>query len=344
MVEAGKQETEPLLGRVRVARGLTQNALAKQAGISQALLSKAESGLVALDAERTKSVAAALDVPESALTVPVTALSSSIVFHRKRATMPVSKANQIRAILDMAQLQVGAILADRRPPLKLRRTPLPEDGYTTPEDIAKSLRKLLEPGVGPVQSVVGTLENAGVPVVMRDLDSAQIDAIFSWPVDAHPLVILSDRAPADRQRFTLAHELGHAVMHQVPSENQEVEADRFASEFLMPARGIREDLAMVSIASLARLKSIWRVSMAALLRRARDLGQITESRYKSLSIEMSAAGYRKNEPVSIPGETPALIGAILAERLQAGDTIESLAADAHMTSEEFRNTYGGLLP
>jgi Zn-dependent peptidase ImmA (M78 family)/transcriptional regulator with XRE-family HTH domain len=344
MEQLTRHEAEPLLGRVRVARGLTQNALAKQAGISQALLSKAESGLVELDPARAKSVAGALNVPQSALTVPVSALSSSIVFHRKRATMPISKANQVRAILDLTQLQVGAILADRRPPLRIERTPLPEDGYTTPEDIAKSLRKQLAPGVGPVQSVVATLESAGVPVVMRDLESSLIDAIFSWPADAHPLVILSDRAPADRQRFTLAHELGHAVMHQVPSENQEAEADRFASEFLMPARGIREDLATVSIPSLARLKPIWRVSMAALLRRARDLGEITESRYKSLSIEMSAAGYRKNEPVSITAEVPALVGAVLAERLRGGHTIESLAADAHMTADEFQTTYGGMLP
>ena len=343
MEQLARPETEPLLGRVRVARGLTQSALAKQAGISQALLSKAESGLAELDPDRARSVASALDVPESALTVPVSALSASIVFHRKRATMPVSKANQVRAILDLAQLQVAAILADRRPPLKIERTPLPENGYTTPEDIAKSLRKQLEPGTGPIRSVVAALEDAGVPIVVRDLESAQIDAIFSWPADAHPLVVLSDRAPADRQRFTLAHELGHAVMHQVPSENQEAEADRFASEFLMPARGIREELTSVSIPLLARLKPIWRVSMAALLRRARDLGQITESRYKSLSIEMSAAGYRKNEPVSISSEMPGLIGAVLRERLNAGETIDSLAADAHMTPEEFRTTYGGTL-
>lgn len=293
-----RHETEPLLGRVRVARGLTQNALAKQAGISQALLSKAESGLVELDPERAKSVAGALDVPQSALTVPVSALSSSNVFHRKRATMPTSKANQVRAILDLTQLQVGAILANRRPPRRIESTPLPEDGYTTPEDIAKSLRKRIAPGVGPVQSVVATLESAGVPVVMRDLESSLIE---------------------------------------------EAEADRFASEFLMSARGIREDLATVSIPSLARLKPIWRVSKAALLRRARDLGQITESRSKSLSIEMSAAGYRKNEPVSISAEGPALIGAVLGERLAAGHTIESLAADAHMTTEEFQTTYGGML-
>ncbi|WP_432245628.1 XRE family transcriptional regulator [Arthrobacter sp. G.S.26] len=343
MEQAARHETEPLLGRVRVARGLTQSALAKKAGISQGLLSKAESGLVELDVDRARSLAEVLQVPLAALTVPVTALSSSIVFHRKRATMPVSKANQVRAALDMAHIQVSAIMGHRRPPLRIVRTPLPEDGYTTPEDLAKSLRQQLAPGSGPVESVVSTLEDAGVPVLVRDFDSTLIDAIFSWPADAHPLVILASHAPADRQRFTLAHELGHAVMHQVPSETQEAEADRFASEFLMPAKGIRDELGEVTVPSLARLKPAWRVSMAALLRRARDLGQITESKYKTLSIEMSAAGYRKNEPVSIAPEEPTLIQQTIAHRLAAGETIDALASEAYMTTEEFHTTYGGPL-
>lgn len=297
-----------------------------------------------LDPERAKYVADVLGVPPSALVLPVSGLSSSIVFHRKRATMPVSKANQVRAILDLTHIQVGAVLGSSQPLLRTERTPLPEDGYTTPEDVAKDLRDQLAPGIGPIQSVVATLESAGVPVVIRDLGSTLMDAIFSWPTGAHPLVVLSSHAPADRQRFTLAHELGHAVMHQIPSENQEAEADRFAAEFLMPARGIREHLSGASIPSLARLKPVWRVSMAALLRRARDLGQITESRYKTLSIEMSAAGYRKNEPVSISPEEPSLIGETLARRLADGQTIDNIAIDAYMTPEEFRTTYGGMLP
>lgn len=344
MEQSIRHDTEPLLGRVRVARGLTQNALAKKSGISQALLSKAEAGLIELDTERALSISQALRVPPSALTVPVSGLSSSIVFHRKRATMPVSKANQVRAVLDLAHIQVAAILANRRPPLRIERTPLPEDGYTTPEDVAKTLRRTLATGAGPLDNVVTTLESAGVPVVMRDLDSTLMDAIFSWPTGAHPLVVLSNHAPADRQRFTLAHELGHAVMHQVPSDTQEAEADRFASEFLMPAKDIREHLLQVSVPSLARLKPIWKVSMAALLRRAKDLGEITESRYKTLSIEMSAAGYRKNEPVSLEPEVPALIEQTVADRIADGETVDAMAAEAYMTPEEFQSTYGGMLP
>ncbi len=44
-----------------------------------------------------------------------------------------------------------------------------------------------------------------------------------------------------RQRFTIAHELGHATLaHQVPEEALEVEANAFAAELLLPAPALRQ--------------------------------------------------------------------------------------------------------
>jgi Zn-dependent peptidase ImmA (M78 family) len=80
--------------------------------------------------------------------------------------------------------------------------------------------------------------------------------------------------PADRMRFTLAHELGHLVMHHdQPTQSMEQEANEFASAFLMPARDIRPHFARrVDLRLFAELKPVWRVSMASLLMRARSLG------------------------------------------------------------------------
>ena len=185
------------------------------------------------------------------------------------------------------------------------------------------------------------LEAAGVVVLVRDFGSALIDAIMSWPDGRVPLVIAGMHAPADRQRFTMAHELGHAVMHQVPTENQESEADRFASELLMPASDIAPALKGVTVPRLAQLKPVWGVSMAALLRRARDLGGISESQYKQVNIEFSKAGYRSREPVELPRESPSLLDAALEERILAGEDVQMIAESALMTEAEFRRVYGG---
>ncbi|MDR6508049.1 ImmA/IrrE family metallo-endopeptidase [Arthrobacter oryzae] len=337
---AGDDSLTPIIGTVRVARGLTQKEVSAQTGLSQALLSKVESGMVTLDQERMQLLAKALDVPVEGLQLTRGDLGTpSHIFHRKRATLPVSRANQIRAQLDLAHMQIAAIFGNDRPPARLHRTPLPEDGYITPEDVARDLREELQLEDGPLENLVGVLEDRGVAVLRMDLGSTRIDALVSWPAKQWPLVILSDHAPADRQRFTLAHELGHAVMHEIPTENQETEADRFASEFLMPASSIRTELSDVSIPRLAKLKTKWGVSMAALLRRARDLGQISESKYKQMNIEFSKAGYRKSEPVQIPAEAPALIHRAIERRLNQGERIKDIALAASMNPSRFESTY-----
>ena len=60
-------------------------------------------------------------------------------------------------------------------------------------------------------------------------------------VDFHCHLLANRHAPAERYRFSLAHEPGHLVLHQSPGDSsvQERQADEFAAEFLMPARDIR---------------------------------------------------------------------------------------------------------
>ena len=127
-----------------------------------------------------------------------------------------------------------------------------------------------------------------------------------------PLFFLNDRSPADRSRWTLAHEIGHAVMHRHARPEIEDEADRFASELLMPEADIRRDLANLTIAKAASLKLTWRVSIQALVRRGKDLGVISHGRYKSLCIQIGASGMRTNEPNEIEPELPSNFAAIMA--------------------------------
>lgn len=76
-----------MLGTVRVARGMTQAEMAKASGVSQAVLSKAESGLVSLDESRLAALAVVLGAPTSLLTLPVDEGATPYVFHRKRSTL-----------------------------------------------------------------------------------------------------------------------------------------------------------------------------------------------------------------------------------------------------------------
>jgi hypothetical protein len=88
---------------------------------------------------------------------------------------------------------------------------------------------------------------AGVPLILPGLPDAQCLApghfgVSFWPgFDSPALVGFFPGARPDRDRFTLAHELGHLVLHsRRDSAAAEWEANRFASAILMPAQSAAE--------------------------------------------------------------------------------------------------------
>lgn len=317
---------------------MTQQQLAKRAGMSQAALSKLESGLADFDLERAARLADELNLRPSFF-ASTNASAEARVFHRKQASLPIGADKRIRAEATLVHIQLTSLLSDRLPPLRLSRVPLPEDGDFDATDVARRVRVELGLGTEPIDDLVGVLESAGVIVEPTDLRSVRVDAIAAWPTDGAPLIVLNDAAPGDRQRFTLAHELGHAVMHDLPSETQETEADEFAAEFLMPAAAIREELRDLSPASLARLKSKWKVSMAALARRGRDLGTMSDSAYRRFNVEMSATGMNRTEPVTISAERPQLARKLVAGMIADGLPVGTLTDRSMMSDGEFRHRF-----
>ena len=183
------------------------------------------------------------------------------------------------------------------------------------------------------------LEHLGVLVIVRDLGSRRLDALGQWPDGGRPIVLLNSSAPVDRRRFTASHELGHAVLHTAPTDEQEAEADEFAAALLLPPTDGRTVLSEVSLPKVAELKKTWGMSMAALIRRARDLGTINDYRYRQLNIELSAAGYRMSEPIQLPAEPPTAVSRLLNHLRNQGHTVAELAASARMTEPEFRDLY-----
>src|SRR5262249_30147459 len=135
------------------------------------------------------------------------------------------------------------------------------------------------------------------------------------------------------------HELAHLVLHGGKSrlEVDDTEADDFAAEFLMPETSLRQEIKPpVTLASLAALKPRWRVSIQALIVRAKDLGIITDRQYRYLFEQVSAMGWRTNEPISIAVEKPRALRQ-MAE-MKYGDPIDfmSLANDAVIDSSILR--------
>lgn len=329
-----------MLALMRQSRGLTQTELGKAAGMSQAVVSKLESGALEDDGHRLAALALALACPPDRLLIRTNSeVQAPCVVHRKRSSLPNSAQARLRAELELALLEMRALLPAIQSPPHLAPA---DDGYVSPSDIARQIRTQASQPRGPITDVVAVAESLGIVVLEWDIPSAKIDAIAAVRAEGLSIVLLRRDAPADRRRFTLAHEVGHVVMHDEHTGSQEAEADEFASELLMPARDIRSQLVGLTLPRLLELKRQWGVSMAALIRRARDLGELDDPDYRALMIRLSSAGYRTEEPGDLALEHPTLLPRALRAHRAAGLTDEDLARRATLSIHEFAQRYGAL--
>lgn len=319
------------LATVRQARGMTQVELADSAGISQGYLSKMEAETVEPDDDRLERVAMALQIRPLLLAMPMAEASSGCAHFRKRASMRVTDSNRVLGELALRTHLVDKIIERAPLGVELPQESL-EGGFTSAEEVAQQVRALLAPCEGPLENLVDAVERAGCVVSLVSEPDIAFDAVSIRGTSGGVLMLVNSERPSDRMRFTIAHELGHATMHEAQSPTSEAEADQFAAELLMPAATIRPELEGLDFERLAPLKKRWRVSMSALIRRAFDLDVISERRYRQLNIELSKAGYRKSEPLTPEPERPARLQSILASIASTDHGLDDLVADLGLVS------------
>lgn len=173
------------------------------------------------------------------------------------------------------------------------------DGPEEVERLAERVREAWGLGLGPISDVVALLERHGVLPVEVEGHSERLDAFSTW-ADHRPLVFLAmGKGSASRRRFDAAHELGHLLMHVDVSPGDialERQADAFASAFLLP----RAAFAAECPPRLQELKRRWKVSLAAMVRRAYDLGIYSEATYRRGYMQLNQRGWRESEPAADP--------------------------------------------
>jgi Zn-dependent peptidase ImmA (M78 family)/transcriptional regulator with XRE-family HTH domain len=326
-----------MLTTAREARRLSQAELAESMGVSQPLINQWEA--VAVPGlpikrpclEQVEKLAQLLQFHPGLFYVsrPTRLANLSEFYHRafaKAKRLDVKAAHARCGIID---LQVDRLLGlcpapeDRIPDID------PDNHAGDVEKIAAMTRARMGIPPGPVENLVDTIEACGGIVIDRDLEIDNVDALCRWVPGLPKLFFLNGAQPGDRMRLTLAHELGHTVMHfnrDAVVDVAERQAQRFAASFLLPANEVRCDFGVkLDIPKLSALKRKWRVSMQALAYRAHQIGCINDIRYKSIFQQMSREGWRKSEPIEVRRESPRAFKRLLHAHLEAGYTAGQLA-------------------
>jgi Zn-dependent peptidase ImmA (M78 family)/transcriptional regulator with XRE-family HTH domain len=328
----------------RDSRSLTQTELAIRLGIPQGTVSKIESGAMLIPQELIEKISRELDYPEAFFlqTDAVYPFGSSTFYHRKLQSVTTGVLRKIEAKVNIYRFHITRLLraTDLDARCAFRHVDAGEhDGRI--EEISRLTRAAWKIPAGPIENMVAVIENAGGIVVRFDFGTSKMSGLSEWIPPVPPLFFLNDnpQMSADRDRFTLAHELGHVLLHAQPNAKMEREADRFAAEFLAPARDVRPHLnAPIRLHTLGKLKPHWRMSMAALLQRAKDLRVINDHQFRYLRIQLGQHGYRLREPpqLDVPREYPSLLNEIIAEHVNTlGFGHSELAKMVNMNPQEF---------
>lgn len=330
----------------RESRGHSQTEFARLASIQQGTLSKIESGLMSPSDETIENFAELLDYPIEffAQAQRVYGFNSSVYFHRKRQSLPDKVLRRLHAQMNITRMRVAQLLRSIEMPCKFQRID-PEDYQGSADVIARIVKSTWLIPIGPLRNITRSIEDAGGIVVHFDFGTRQADAISEWVPGYPPIFLVNSNADTsgDRLRLTLAHEIGHAVMHKFANPKMEEEANAFAAEFLMPRKEIKPALYRLNIAKLMDLKSEWKVSMAALIQRAYDLKTITEAQRRYMFINLSKHGWRLREPeeTDIPVEHPELFPSLIRTHLnELSYSVRELSTLMFVRNEtEFRSTY-----
>lgn len=337
-----------LLRVARQLRGFQQGDAAQRLGIGQAMLSRIENKLAGLTDDLIDRAAAVYEMPRTFFVQTDTVYGAPVSVHplwRKKATVSAREMDQIVAELNVRLMHLRRLLQAVEVEATYPIPSLPVDEFDSVERIAALVRAQWQMPAGAVQNLTRDLEAAGVVVVHSNMAGSAVDGVtFSAP-GLPPLIVLSVNQPADRMRFTLAHELGHLVMHRTqPTQQMEDQANEFASYFLMPTQDVRPCFARrIDLRLLAELKPLWRVSMASLLMRARSLGLLAYNQERYLWQQFSIAKIRQSEPPELdfpPEKATVLPELIEAHIRQLGYSVSDLAGMLHLQPSELNSLYG----
>jgi len=323
--------------QARKAAGLSLRALAEHAQVSAMAISKYETGKSTPSSGVLLNLAKALGVRTEYFFRPVK-VELHEVNYRKHSKLGVKILDHIKgdAIEQLERfIELEAFLPNG--PVAHFKLPgnLPPriNALDEIEDLALKLREKWRLGIDPIPVMTDMLEERGIKVIQSDAIPGHFDGL-ACKVDGTPVVAVSAFAPGDRQRFTMAHELGHLVLNGRLAEDLDVEAaaNRFAGAFLAPASEVRKELGekrdWLEPRELAALKQAYGLSMQGWMHRAKDLGILPGHAYTEMRKYFSTQGWTKTEPgEQYRQERPQLFEQLVYRALSQDLISESKAAE-----------------
>ena len=299
------------LKRIRLLKQLSLKEAGLLMNLSAPGLAKYEKGEVIPDSKRLIEFANAYDVKAADILKIHSEIKMNFNSFRKRKKLDGQKLELLK---DIIQDEVGNYFDI------LEESNITEynnkfikyscNNYIDAEKAADSFRRHYNLSINqPISNLIDILENIGILIIEIENKNNMFDGFdgLSEIINNRPVIIIKNISDGARQRFTIAHELGHLLLEIKDSNiDEEKLCNAFASSLLMPKEAVINEFGSIrknlSFYELISFKKEYKVSIAAIIYRLKELNIISEYTYKNLNIFMSKNNYKKEEPVNIPPE------------------------------------------
>jgi Zn-dependent peptidase ImmA (M78 family)/DNA-binding XRE family transcriptional regulator len=345
--------------RIRLQRerkGITGKKLAAKVDVSPSAISQIERGVTKPDIETLIRLSFALSVPVKFFLERPENTRIQLDQCHFRSNRSVPQYERRRTIGDASLLvQLVDLLEDRgvqfpEEELSSFSDEIPVVDEDTPvermEELAVQLRKHWGMGLGPIPNLVTLLESKGILVLPVPDAHEDLDAFSVW-VEDRPVIVLTQDKAASRDRTDCSHEVTHLGVHSDVNPGLKViedQAFRFGGAFLAPRSSFSDECPRRwSYAAFEQLKERWKMSIGLMVRRAYDLGHLSESGYRSANIELNKqlrdAG---GETAEWDTEKPVMIQQAL-ELLRDEVSLDGLAHELGTNASDLRRLFSRLV-
>jgi transcriptional regulator with XRE-family HTH domain len=266
--------------RAREERRLSQADLGAALGYKTSMVSAFENGTRRLKLEDLAKLCVALDKE------PEYFLRTQAIRHARRRPVGLTLRAQLQELHHAPLAEgIGAFLdaVEQREP---QASDVPDLHHLKPHGAARALLDQYDVA-GPPVDMREIADQVGVPLIDWDFPDSLSALIVETDDDEYVIGVNSGHSP-NRKRFSVAHELGHAVLRhkaryyleffdaalgEPPNYrySDEREANTFAAALLMDERWLREDWASGE-RTVARLARRYRVSEEAMSFRLMNIG------------------------------------------------------------------------
>ena len=310
----------------RLRKQMTKKELADRVHVTPMAITNYEKGDRKPSMETLRALAKALDVRVSDfLAVRDKELVFSHGEFRKNASLPAGRQEYIRESVEeyfgrfMCAVEIfGSQVLPDAP--SCHAVSLTDD----PEANAAALRKHLGFAEdGPIEDLVGKLENKGILIYECDADE-KFSGMNGF-VNGRPYIVLNPKMNAERNRSTVVHELAH-LMFVWPDAMEEKAVEQMATAiggaFLFPQKDALRELGIrrTSITKDMVLVAVeYGISMWLLVKRAEICQIVTESVARHFYINASKMGWRTAEPSRIAKERTSLFEQLVYRAVNEGE-------------------------